>query len=157
MSMLPYKVTNRLSALVIGVAALPLLSGCNLSQDQYPYESTTWSPKTVVLTDTRTGEELWRYPVPVGVELTVDFETGEEENLRFPDVMVWEARSTIGTSFRENGEVLSPPEGVRRLDMYLRDKPEYPRPDAPIAQPAPLPDAETPEAEVPQSEPLDPS
>ena len=136
----------RSAAIALAAAAMLPLVGCYASTDKFPYESRTWSPKTVVLIDTRTEEELWRYEAPVGTTLTLRFFSGDEDNLRFPDEMRWEAKSTIGTSFKDSGELPCPPEEVRRVDWYLRPAPEYPRPDAPAAEPAPLPEPQqTPE------------
>lgn len=132
---------------------LGVLSGCYSSQDRSVYESRTWSPKTVVLVDSRTEEELWRYDLPVGARLTINFYKGDADNLLYPDEMRWKARSTIGTSFKDAGEVPCPPEGVRRLDMYLRPAPEYPKPDAPPAEPLPLPQAEPEPSASGQGEP----
>ena len=137
----------RVAALALTVGVGGSLAGCYTSQDKFTYDSRTWSPKTVVLVDTRTGEELWRYEVPVGAELELKFASGDEDNLRFPDEMRWHVRSTIGTSLNESDVIPSPPEEVRRVDWYLRDAPEYPRPDAPPATPRPLEEpAETGEA-----------
>jgi len=137
----------RCAAIALAAAAMLPLVGCYASSDKYPYESRTWSPKTVVLIDTRTNEELWRYEAPVGTTLTLRFFSGDEDNLRFPDEMRWEVSSDIGTEFSDSGELPAPPEGVRRVDWFLRPTPEYPKPDAPRAEPAPLPD--------PEAEPVD--
>lgn len=142
-----------LAALALTVAVAAPLGGCYRSQDRYTYDSRTWSPKTVVLVDNRTEEEIWRYDVPVGVELRIKFFRGDEDNLRFPDEMRWEAKSTIGTSFDEKGEIPVPPEEVRRVDWYLRSAPEYPRPDAPAAEPKPMPT--TSPAQEPAGEPVE--
>lgn len=138
------------AAALAGSMALPLV-GCYQSLDVYPFESRTWSPKTVVLIDTRTEEELWRYEAPVGTTLTLRFHSGDEDNLHFPDELRWKVKSDIGTEFSDEGTLPVPPEGVRRVDWYLRPAPEYPKPDAPRAEPAPLPDP----AEAPQAEPVE--
>ena len=140
----------RSAAAALAVAAtLPLVGCFGVSPDKYPFARRTWSPKTVVLIDTRTEEELWRYEAPVGTTLTIRFSSGDEENLEFPDEMRWEVKSDIGTEFSDEGELPAPPEGVRRVDWYLRPAPEYPKPDAPRAEPAPLPE---PEPEEPAAE-----
>ncbi len=145
-----------LAALTLAAAALALpLGGCYTSQDKYPFTSTTWSPKTVVLIDTRTEEELWRYDAPVGTKLTLRFFSGDEDNLIYPDEMRWEITSTIGTSFKDSGELPCPPEGVRRVDWYERAKPEYPRPDAPEGVPGELPEAGETPTEAPMEEPTE--
>ena len=149
----PRPMIARSAAVALAAAATLPLVGCYASQDKYPFESRTWSPKTVVLIDTRTEEELWRYEAPVGTTLTLKFASGDEDNLEFPDEMRWEVKSDIGTEFSDEGEVPAPPEGVRRVDWYLRPAPEYPKPDAPRAEPTPLPnpEPEEPAAEDPEA------
>lgn len=131
----------RVFAAGLVLASLASMSGCLFaSQDRYPYVSRTWSPKTVTLMDSRTGQELWRYELPVDMKMRIRFEKGDGDNREFPDVMRWDVRSTTGSSFKDEGRVPSPPEGVRRIDWYLRPGPEYPRLDPPSGEPAPLPE-----------------
>lgn len=138
----------RVAALGVAALALASMSGCLFfSNDTYPYVSQTWSPKTVTLVDSRTGQELWRYDLPVDTKMRILFEDGDKKNREFPDEMRWEVRSTTGGSFKDQGRVPSPPEGVRRIDWYLRPGPEYPRLDPPAGEPAPLPEP-TPEPVV---------
>ena len=148
-------ISRSVVAVLAAAAVLPLVGCVGVSTDRFPFESRTWSPKTVVLIDTRTDEELWRYEAPVGTTITVSFHGGDEENLEFPDEMRWKVKSDIGTDFADEGELPAPPEGVRRVDWYLRPAPEYPKPDAPRAEPTPLPEPE-PEASVDEPAAEDP-
>ncbi len=130
----------RLAAVVLAAAAASMGGCLYSSSDSHPYVSRTWSPKTVVLVDTRTGEELWRYELSVGHKLRVRFFSGDESNIIMPDEMRWEVKDQESGKIVDSGEMPSPPEGVRRIDWFERDAPEYPKPDAPRGEPAPLPD-----------------
>ena len=140
----------RCAALALAATAMLPLVGCYTSTDRYPFESRTWSPKTVVLMDTRTGEELWRYEAPVGTTLSLHFSPGDEENLQFPDKMQGKVKSDIGTEFSDSGELAVPPEGVRRVDWFLRPTPEYPKLDVPRAEPEPDSSEEPAQSEEPE-------
>lgn len=140
----------RLGVLALAAAALALpLGGCLYSSsDSHPYVSRTWSPKTVVLVDTRTGDEVWRYDLAVGHKLRVRFFSGDKDNLVMPDEMRWEVKNEETGDMIDSGELPSPPEGVRRIDMFERPAPEYPKPDAPRGEPKPMPEpAETPDGD----------
>lgn len=142
----------RMAALALAAAALALpLGGCYTSSDSYPYVSRTWSPKTVMLIDTRTGEELWRYDLGVGDSMKIRFFPGEQDNIIMPDEMRWEVKSGQSGKIIEKDEMPCPPEGVRLIEMELRDTPEYPRPEAPEGEPAPLPVP----SEAPAEEPVE--
>lgn len=137
------------AALALAGSAV-LLGGCfGNSNDRYPYVSQTFSPKTFVLVDTRTGEELWRYDLGVGNSMKISFFSGDKDNIIMPDEMRWEVKSGQSGNIITKGEIPCPPEGVRRIDWFERDKPEYPRPEAPEGAPKPLPDP----VEVPAEEP----
>jgi hypothetical protein len=128
------------AALVLAASGA-LLGGCfGNSTDSYPYVSQTFSPKTIVLIDTRTGEEMWRYDLGVGNSMKLSFHKGDEDNIIMPDEMRWEVKSGQTDDVITKGEMPCPPEGVRRIDMELRPAPEYPKPDAPRGEPAPIPE-----------------
>lgn len=130
----------RLAALALAAAALALpLAGCYTSSDSYPYVSRTYSPKTFMLIDTRTGEELWRYDLGVGNSMKIRFFPGDKDNIIMPDEMRWEVKSGQSGKIIAKDELPCPPEGVRRIDWFERDKPEYPRRETPEGEPAPLP------------------
>ncbi len=134
------------SALALAGSAA-MLGGCfGNSTGSYPYVSRTYSPKTLVLVDTRTGEELWRYDLGVGNSMKVSFHSGDEDNVVMPDEMRWEVKSGQSGDVIAQDAIPCPPEGVRRIDWYERKTPEYPRPEAPEGEPKPLPDpVETPD------------
>ena len=125
-------------ASIAGAAALAVsIGGCihlkgqtpagNLmSIDQHVYVSETFAPKTVTLRDVRDGSEVWSVDVPVNRKLVVNFQTAKyESDALMPDVMEWDVVGVRETSDLPN--VLAvPPEGVRRLEVTLRDSPEFP-------------------------------
>lgn len=104
-----------------------LFGGIPSSQDGHRYISTSWSPTTVTLVDTRTGETLWAVDVPVGRQLTVKFYPGKNPDLPDrPDRMRWELQD-IGentVTSLENAMAV-PPASSRRLDVSLRRSPEF--------------------------------
>lgn len=130
----------RMAALALAAAALALpLAGCYTSSDSYPYVSRTYSPKTFMLIDTRTGEELWRYDLGVGNSMKIRFFPGDKDNIIMPDEMRWEVKSGQSGKIIAKDELPCPPQGVRRIDWFERDKPEYPRRETPEGEPTPLP------------------
>lgn len=142
----------RMAALALAAAALALpLAGCYTSSDSYPYVSRTYSPKTFMLIDTRTGEELWRYDLGVGNSMKIRFFPGDKDNIIMPDEMRWEVKSGQSGKIIYDGEIPCPPQGVRRIDWFERDKPEYPRRETPEGEPTPLPEP----SETPVEEPVE--
>ncbi|MEQ8316917.1 MAG: hypothetical protein RIE77_13675 [Phycisphaerales bacterium] len=136
-------------AVVALAAAAASMGGCIYSSsDSHPYVSRTWSPKTITLVDSRTGEELWRYDLAVGNKMRIRFYEGDETDLIMPDEMRWEVKDVESGKVIDSDELPCPPEGVRRIDWHERPAPEYPKPDAPRGEPAPLPaEAEAPEGD----------
>lgn len=131
-----------------------LLGGCfGNSKDRHPYVSRTYSPKTLVLVDTRTGEELWRYELGVGNSMKISFHDGDKDNVVMPDEMRWEVKSGQTGKIIEQDAMPCPPEGVRRVDWFERPVPEYPKPEVPQGEPQAAPE-EAP-VEVPQEEPVE--
>lgn len=143
---------TRLVALA-AIAASACLGGCLYSSyDSHPYVSRTWSPKTVTLVDSRTGEELWRYDLAVGNKMRIRFFSGDEDNLIMPDEMRWEVKNVESGKVIDSDEMPCPPEGVRRIDWHERPAPEYPKLDAPRGEPAPLPEPAQETLEAPEGD-----
>jgi len=121
---------------VVGVIlAAGLLSGCytytetgrGVSLDAHTYISTTWSPKTVQLIDTRSGEVMWEYELAVGKQLTVRFYADKEpDNAYTPDLMRWEVWDQPTSGGKLSNSMPVPPSTARRLEWFERDKPEMP-------------------------------
>jgi hypothetical protein len=127
---------NRLAAtsiLSLALAAGALCtSGCasytpgggGISRDAFTYISTSHSPKSLQLKDTRTGEVLWTYEIPVERELVISFYEGRNrENIEMPDEMRWEEWEK-GRSHGTLDNRMPVPEMIyRRIDVTIR-KPE---------------------------------
>jgi len=116
-----------IAAIALAAAAL---TGCHMeggpgwSADRYTYVSTEWQPKTVTITDTRTGAEIWAVDVPVGQQLVVGFSRGTGPNSEFPDEVVWSLMPARQSSGTQDSRQPVPAAGVRRLEMKLRPGPE---------------------------------
>jgi hypothetical protein len=101
--------------------------GDGFSNDRFTYASTSMSPKTVTLVDTRTDETLWSLDVPVGEKLTIKFEEViDGENPVYPDVMEWVVQPMQRNSWRGKQSMLVPGSEARLIEMTLRPTPEYP-------------------------------
>jgi hypothetical protein len=125
------------AAAVGALAACYTPGGMRASVDRFTYESTTWQPKTVFVTDTRTGETIWSIDVPVGQQVVVGFETGNGPNEYNPDTMVWEVMPSDRMFGTLSNRRAAPPAYARRLEFELRPAPEYvdiqERIDVPVA------------------------
>lgn len=136
----PSTMTNRsrLVALASAVTACLLaastatLPGCasyspggdGVSRDAFTFASTSHDPKTVQLKDTRTGEVLWTYEIPVDRELVVRFYPGRNStNLEMPDEMRWEEWEKDRRHGSLENKMPVPHYDYRRLDVTIR-KPE---------------------------------
>lgn len=120
--------------LALATIALTPLGGCNpykpggsgQSADTFTYISDAFSPKTVSLIDTRTGETVWSYEVPVARQLTIRFYKTykEQADPNNPDLMRWEELKpgTEYGSLRNSMNV--PPAEARRIDLTVRSIPE---------------------------------
>ncbi len=130
---------SRVSRGVLGVAlgVALLAGGCTTfsgqhpggraaSIDQYTYVSTPYMPITVTLRDVRDGSELWSVDVPVHQKLVVRFyENKTRDNPQLPAVMRWQLMGERDTRSLAN-QMPVPGSPVRRLEMVLRDGPEFP-------------------------------
>ncbi|MBX3322421.1 MAG: hypothetical protein KF757_05470 [Phycisphaeraceae bacterium] len=101
--------------------------GPMMSDDQFTYVSTEWEPVTVILTDTRTGEELWTAEVPVGKKLTIRFYKNKSSGDKdFPDVMRWEIESAdVPLRSTLKSQISVPSSNVRRLNVSYRSSPQF--------------------------------
>lgn len=124
---------NRVTSTIL-VGLLALAGGCAVpghyeggslkSLDKGVYESTTWQPKTVTLVDTRNGETLKSWEVPVGKRLIMRFYRNTSDNPAMPDTVRWTmAEAQTHWSTLENGMDV-PRSSERRIDVQLRPAPE---------------------------------
>ena len=133
--------TTTLSAFLLAAA----LGGCYggtggsmHSGDKYTYESRPLQPKSIEVVDVRTEQVVWAMDIPVGSRLTIDF-TGDKKagagQLGTAD-MRWKLRGTTTGISDESGTVEVPTADSRRVDMFIREAPEFPQIDAPIEESA---------------------
>lgn len=105
---------------------LASLAACG-SPERVSYRSDTWSPKTISVLDTRTGESVVTIDVPVGKQVNLWFkkdrnraEADGSDELSYA-IKPWGETTTIpGTT------LTVPPPSARRIDMTLRKVPEQP-------------------------------
>jgi hypothetical protein len=116
-------------ALLASVLLLPLaLSGCDSGPETYAYQSDTYSPKTITVLDTSTGEKILAVDVPPGQQLNMKFESYRNEAEKTgKDTLRWNLRPWGDTSLEKSSTLQVPPPSSRRIDMTLRPAPE-PRP-----------------------------
>jgi len=120
---------TRVGALcTVAILTAGTLGGClsvaGRSADRHTYESTTWSPKTISLIDTRTGETAWSVDVPVGQAIRVVFSEGTGPNEYRPDELKWELAPIGRTILTPTNTQPCPPAYARRLDLSIRETPE---------------------------------
>ena len=127
------------------VAAMIGLTGCSIykpggtgwSDDTFTYFGLPHQPVTVTLIDTRTGQTLWTYEVPVGRQLTLRFdEDYAPDNKMTPALLSWQEMKQ-GTRYGAlENTMLVPDKYSRRLDPTYRDEPEFPQGTSASADPA---------------------
>lgn len=122
--------TSRSSVLFAACMGLigALLTGCSASRDAHSYESTPMMPLTVTIVDTTTGESLWAMDVPVNQQLRVRFyddRKPEDATGNRAAMMRWELTSTDKSTGKLRNEIAVPLAHSRRIDVTLRDTPEY--------------------------------
>jgi len=131
-----WKIAATLAGACLSVAAFSALPGCTsyqpggsgFSDDTHTYYSTVHEPKSVSLVDTRTGQTLWTYEIPVNRQLTLRFyENQSPDTPDTPSRMHWR-EFEIGTKQGNlDNEMLVPMARDRRLDWVIRAHPEYPK------------------------------
>ncbi len=105
-----------------------LLSGCQASLDSHSYSSTPLMPMTVTVVDTTTGESLWAMDVPVDQKLRVRFydnRSSDDSTGNRTAMMRWELTSTDKSTGKLRNEIAVPLAHSRRIDVSIRDIPEY--------------------------------
>lgn len=133
-------VTSRAAVLGTAIAAASLAAalsgaGCStyvpggsgFSDDAFTYASTEHVPQSVALIDTRTGQTIWTYEIPVGRQLTVRFEKNiNPDNVLTPDEMYWEEMDAGTHHGYLDNSILVPGHNARRIDVITRPAPEIP-------------------------------
>lgn len=96
------------------------------SGEAHTYYSTETAPKSVRLLDTRSGEVLFSIDIPVGRQLTLDFVEGDgDDPVYTPDLMRYELFKIGTTLGRLRSSLSVPPANARRLDVQMRQGPEF--------------------------------
>ena len=98
-----------------------------VSNATFTYISTTWSPKTIRVIDTRTDEAFFTIKLPVGKQLTFKFLDGKgDDPVLTPDRMQWEVWEAPHKSGKLSNQLTVPPSTARRIQVDVRPGPEYP-------------------------------
>ncbi|MAC20426.1 MAG: hypothetical protein CMJ23_12275 [Phycisphaerae bacterium] len=125
----------RTFAVAATFAGLTLSTGCYApdggfmpsSNATFTYISTTWSPKTVRVIDTRTDEAFFAITLPVGKQLTFKFLEGKgDDPVMTPDRMQWEIWDAPHGSGKLSNQLTCPPSMARRIQVDVRPGPEDP-------------------------------
>jgi hypothetical protein len=125
------------------------------------WDSTAALPKTVVIVDTRTGENVFEINIPMGQQLSVQFfeHKDPQEHPEAPDIMKYTLHPLGRWVGHLDQSVLVPHAWNRRVDVFLQSQEAYTAPDparkvVPFGVPLPEKDAETSKpVEVPMPEP----
>ena len=121
--------------LAAGLVSVGAVSGCYstkgglmpASNSTFTYVSETWSPKTIKVVDTRTDEVFFSLTLPVSKQLTFQFLTGGgDDPVVTPDRMLWEVWDAPHSTGKLSNQLTCPPASARRIQVVLRDTPEYP-------------------------------
>jgi hypothetical protein len=92
----------------------------------HTYFSTPSAPKTLTLVDIRSGDVIWQMDIPVGKQLTIDFDAGKgDDSVYTPDLMRWEVFD-LGTEYGSLSNSMTVP-SIRalRMDVDVRPTMEY--------------------------------
>ena len=140
--------TQALFAAGLGLIA-SLTTGCHASRDAYTYESRTLMPMTVTIVDVATDESIWSMDIPVNKNLRLRFYDDRDPSGATPSrpaMMRWEVDDPKESSGALENEIAVPLAGARRIDVTLRDTPEFAgnsySPPQPVTQSAPPSDSD---------------
>ena len=103
--------------------------GSGASIDEFTYVSSSYSPKTVTVVDTRTGESVFALDIPVGQQLVVNFDDKSANKDKYMSgTMRWAVMPAGNRYGSLRNRIDVPPPGSRRIDMTLREGPEVSTP-----------------------------
>ncbi|MHC4106724.1 MAG: hypothetical protein ACYSTY_01425 [Planctomycetota bacterium] len=90
------------------------------------YYSTERMPKTVTLVDTRNGEVVFAMEIPVGKQLTIDFDSGSgDDPVHRPDLMRYQVFPVGTTIGRLRSSMSVPNAWSRRIDVDVTQETGY--------------------------------
>lgn len=131
--------------------------GSMASIDKYVYQSTTDTPQTITLVDTRTGHAVWSKDVPVGQQLVMRFYADKNEaDPVNPDRLDWAMMPSGQRGGTLTNRVFVPASHSRRLDVTLRAPGEMP-PLAEVGHPVPIESAPAPVSDPTPTRPASPA
>ncbi|HED54871.1 MAG TPA: hypothetical protein ENJ00_11830, partial [Phycisphaerales bacterium] len=119
--------TRALFAAGLGLIA-SLATGCHASRDAYTYESRPLMPMTVTIVDVTTDESIWSLDIPVNKNLRLRFYDDRTPNGATPSrpaMMRWAVDDPKESSGALENEIPVPLAHSRRIDVSLRDIPEF--------------------------------
>jgi hypothetical protein len=148
------------AALVAAAAALPGCyheGGIGVSLDQFTYVSTSWSPMTITVRDTRTSQDIWSMDVPVGSQLVLRFDDDASRDSYYPALMYWELQDDDVLYDPLSNKIMVPDMHSRRVDMKERAAPEMAPSNASTVAPAVAPAGEVGQPQNPGAAPAPPA
>lgn len=99
--------------------------GSGASIDEFTYVSRPYEAKTISVIDTRTQEVVFSMDVPVGQQLTVNFEDMEKNKDKYMSgIMKWAVMPAGNRYGTLRNRVDVPPPHSRRIDVDIRQGPE---------------------------------
>ncbi|MDQ7013480.1 MAG: hypothetical protein Q9O74_06235 [Planctomycetota bacterium] len=99
--------------------------GSGASTDAFTYVSRPYEAKTVSVIDTRTQEVIFSMDIPVGQQLSVNFDDRESNKDKYlSGTMRWGLQPAGSRFGRLLNRVDVPPAHSRRIDMDIRQGPE---------------------------------
>ena len=100
------------------------------SNSTFTYISTSSSPKTIRIIDTRNEEAFFTLRLPVGKQLTFRFLDGKgDDPIYTPDRMQWEIWDAPKKNGRLSNQLTVPPAAARSIRVEIRPVPEWPEDD----------------------------
>ena len=103
--------------------------GSGASIDEFTYISTSLAPKTISIIDTRTNEVVFAVDIPVGQQLSINFDEHSKDKGKYMSGTMRWALLQAGASYgRLTNRISVPPPNARRIDMTLRQNPEISSP-----------------------------
>ena len=100
------------------------------SDGPFTYYSTTEYPKTFVVVNTRTGENIFEMHIPVGKALVVQFDKGQgDDSKTTPDLMKYGVFPLSDVSGLLSSSITVPGPYARRIDIFLTEGETYTPPD----------------------------
>ncbi|QKK09709.1 MAG: hypothetical protein HND58_17080 [Planctomycetota bacterium] len=99
--------------------------GSGASIDEYTYVSRPYEAKTVTIVDTRTDEVVWSLDVPVGQQLSINFDDKSKNQDKYMSgEMRWGVQAAGNRFGTLRNRLDVPPPHSRRIDVDIRQGPE---------------------------------